>query len=97
MRTTIDLPDELYRSLKARAAVQGTTLRELVVDLIERGLHPTPDRRSARAASVALPVAIPATGVPFAALTNAELAQIEAEEDLEHLERSPGHERLGRP
>ncbi|MBI3926759.1 MAG: ribbon-helix-helix protein, CopG family [Armatimonadetes bacterium] len=30
MRTTIDLPDDLYRTLKARAALNRVTLRELI-------------------------------------------------------------------
>lgn len=33
MRTTLDIPDELYRSLKARAAMQGRTVREVAVNL----------------------------------------------------------------
>lgn len=39
MRTTIDLPDDLYRSLKARAAQSDLSLRELVQGLIEQGLR----------------------------------------------------------
>jgi hypothetical protein len=38
MRTSLDLPDPLFRHLKARAALEGRTLRELVVSLLERGL-----------------------------------------------------------
>ena len=35
MRTTIDLPDALYRRAKIRAAERGTTLRALLVDSLE--------------------------------------------------------------
>jgi hypothetical protein len=35
MRTTIDIPDDLFRRAKAEAALQGVRLR----DLIERGLR----------------------------------------------------------
>jgi plasmid stability protein len=38
MRTSLDLPDPLFRHLKARAALEGRSLRELVVSLLERGL-----------------------------------------------------------
>jgi len=38
MRTTFDLPDELMRHLKVRAATEGRSLRDLVQELIERGL-----------------------------------------------------------
>jgi hypothetical protein len=39
MRTTVDIPDELLKHLKARAALEGRTLRDLVVDLVEKGLN----------------------------------------------------------
>ncbi len=39
MRTTIDIPDELHRELKAKAALQGTSVRNLVIGLIEAELH----------------------------------------------------------
>jgi hypothetical protein len=38
MRTSLDIPDDLFRHLKTRAALEGTTLRELVLGLIARGL-----------------------------------------------------------
>lgn len=38
MRTTIDLPDTLYRQLKARAALEGRPVKVLVGDLLQRGL-----------------------------------------------------------
>ena len=39
MRTTLELPDPLFKHLKARAALEGSTLRDLVVQLVERGLQ----------------------------------------------------------
>jgi hypothetical protein len=39
MRTTIDLPDPLLRHLKSKAALEGTSLKELVSQLIELGLQ----------------------------------------------------------
>lgn len=38
MRTTIDIPDELHRRLKAQAAVEGRTIRELVLEFIQAQL-----------------------------------------------------------
>ena len=32
MRTTVELPDELFRRAKARAALQGCSLKDLVAD-----------------------------------------------------------------
>jgi hypothetical protein len=39
MRTTIDIPDELYRSLKARAALSGLPVQDVVTRLIDLGLR----------------------------------------------------------
>jgi hypothetical protein len=39
MRTTVDLPDELFRQLKARAALLGTTVKELLASYVENGLR----------------------------------------------------------
>jgi hypothetical protein len=38
VKTTIDLPDALYRRLKIRAAESGVTIRHLVIQGIEREL-----------------------------------------------------------
>ncbi len=38
MRTTVDIPDTLYRKLKARAALEGATVKEVVVRLVRREL-----------------------------------------------------------
>jgi hypothetical protein len=47
MRTTLDLPDPLLRQLKARAALEGTTLKELMRTLVERGLRSPPEAAEA--------------------------------------------------
>lgn len=54
MRTTFDLPDELMRHLKARAALEGRSLRDLVLELVERGLKAPP--ASAAPAPMDLPM-----------------------------------------
>lgn len=38
MKATIDIPDELYRQVKARSALQGRAVREVTVELYERWL-----------------------------------------------------------
>lgn len=38
MRTTIDLPDEIYRATKVRAAAQGITLKEYLRSAVEQKL-----------------------------------------------------------
>ena len=81
MRTTIDLPDDLYRALKARAALTGVTLRELVRRLIEQGLgRPAAETRSADHRDPP-PVIVPPRGKPIPAVPRALLRSIEEEED----------------
>jgi hypothetical protein len=36
MRTTIEIPDDLFRKTKATAALRGSTMKELIVRAIER-------------------------------------------------------------
>ncbi len=38
MRTSLDFPDPMFRHLKARAAMEGVSLRDLVLGLITRGM-----------------------------------------------------------
>jgi hypothetical protein len=80
MRTTIDLPDDLYRALKARAGLNGVKLRQLIQRLIEQGLR-SPDGESATGKHRPPPVIIPPSGVPIPAVSRAELARMEEEED----------------
>ena len=35
MRTTVDIPDEIYRAVKVLAAERGVTVRELVLEGLE--------------------------------------------------------------
>ena len=40
MRTTIDLPDPLFKEAKAAAALQGVTLRDVVEEALRQRLQP---------------------------------------------------------
>ncbi len=42
MRTTLDLPEPLFRQLKARAATEGTTIKELLRVAVECQLSTPP-------------------------------------------------------
>jgi hypothetical protein len=87
MRTTLDLPDELFRQLKARAALMGTTVKELLTSYVENGLRQS-SRPAARRRS-ALPVI--ARGRKVVANVTADvMARMEDEEDRAKLRRSFG-------
>jgi len=85
MRTTIDLPEELFREVKIRAAREGSTLKELITECIRSGLQRpsaidgnSPIRRGAP------PVAIRRTPgmAPTAALSNRQLSAILENEEV---------------
>ena len=79
MRTTLDLPDDLLRRAKIAAVERGTTLRGLVGAALERELaaphvkRPEPRRTRFPVFSSQAPATL--------ALTNADMAQLEGEED----------------
>jgi hypothetical protein len=81
MRTTIDLPDDLYRALKARAGLTGVTLRQLVQRLIEQGLRSSPGETVSRKNFGPPPVIIRPQGKPIPALPRAALKRLEEQED----------------
>src|SRR5213075_1777819 len=79
MRTTIELPDGLYRTLKARAGLSGTTVREVIHRLIEKGLRAPAESPPSVAKHAPPPVIIAPRGLPIPALSREELRRIEEE------------------
>lgn len=82
MRTTFDLPEDLYRRLKARAALSGVSMRAMMQRFVEDGLASwsedagrLPERREPP------PVIVAPRGVPIPALTRADLRRIEEADD----------------
>ena len=45
MRTTIDLPDPVFRRLKAAAALNGVSLKEIILRAVEKELQPAPPKK----------------------------------------------------
>ena len=48
MKTTVEIPDELLREWKKRAAEQGTTLKQMWEGLLREALHVPGKRREKR-------------------------------------------------
>lgn len=66
MKTTLDLPDDLFRDVKLRAVAQGRTLRDVVADFLRQGLGQTPVGASPGALPVASSrVEVGADGLPL--------------------------------
>jgi hypothetical protein len=53
MRTTVDIPDPIYRKLKARAAIEGSSVKHLVLQGVEIELG---EQRPKRIRRVKLPI-----------------------------------------
>lgn len=79
MKTTIDLPDDLLRAVKIRAAQQGCTLRELVSEYIASGLATPPGQEQPQRNAVAFPVIPTAADAPLATMTRAQIVAFEHE------------------
>jgi hypothetical protein len=96
MRTTIDLPDALLRQVKARAALDGLKLKDLITRYVAEGLEQgtrvdvgAGDALSARPRRCDLPVMIPARGRRLTALTNGEVQALLDAEDATHAAAAP--------
>ena len=87
MRTTLDLPDELFLEAKTRAVQQRTTLKNLITQFIRSGLRSKTITSSQPARRTLPPVAIRrVSGQPQnPALTNRQLQAILEEEDFHNV------------
>lgn len=91
MRTTLDLPDPLLRSLKIQAAQSGKSLKTLLNELIVRAMAMP---GSAEAGSQALPLELPVlkrlsqTGFDAATAVASDRFDAQLQDDLAKLRRS---------
>jgi hypothetical protein len=81
MRTTLDLPDETFRQLKAEAALRGTKLKDLIAQFIEKGLASRPAAIVPRPPRSPLPQVRPPSGTVHPALSNAEIDSLLSHQD----------------
>ena len=73
MRTTIDIPDATYRELKIKAAVEGTTVRQIVLRGIEVELQA---KEAKPVRKLKLPVIPSSSGPGTLELTNEQIDDI---------------------
>jgi len=77
MRTTLELPDPLFARLKARAASERLTLKQLLRSYVERGLDAPPQgAAAARSAAASLPRLQGPLPIGEAQLSNAGLFEL---------------------
>lgn len=46
MKTTIDVPDDLYRKVKAKSAIQGRRVRDVTVELFQHWVDKKPEKKA---------------------------------------------------
>lgn len=95
MKTTLDLPDPLMRRVKIRAACEGRKFKEIIADLLEKGLDSPPTQTLPESE---LPYKIdPQTGFPMARPLNTPgFVPPTAEESQALIERANEEEDLRR-
>ncbi len=79
MRTTLDLPDDVFRQLKAEAALRGLKLKQLLTDIVRASLSCPPDAGAVRRRSP-LPVIRRSTGHVHPSLSSRQIESILTEE-----------------
>lgn len=101
MKTTLDLPEDLVREVKLRAVMQGRTLKDLVAEVLRRGLEIAPVSRSNDSPASergeidenGLPVIRCQPGAPASRMSLEELLALEqdalAEDDMKRAGLSP--------
>ncbi|HUY81413.1 MAG TPA: hypothetical protein VMU92_06785 [Acidobacteriaceae bacterium] len=56
MRTTVDIPDALYRELKGKAAKEGRSVKEIILRGVEVELRPQTRRTLGSTKRIRLPI-----------------------------------------
>ena len=87
MRTTLDLPDPILRSLKIQAAQSGKSLKALLNELIVRAMA-MPVAPATEATLPVLSRLSQTTFKPASASSNANMADAQLQDDLDKLRRS---------
>jgi hypothetical protein len=88
MRTTLDLPDGLFRQVKAKAALKGTTIKELLTRYVENGLRQPEAPPALREKRSKLPVIKRRSKKTIPNVTPELQAKLDEEEDRAKLRRS---------
>ena len=91
MKTTLDIPDALYREVKIRAARDGVKIKDLVAKTLSAGLHPPNQPASLAKKNKKRSVFPLFTGAGGPLLQNKDLRSLsflDEQDDLERLHRA---------
>jgi hypothetical protein len=76
MRTTLELPDPLFARLKARAASERVTLKQLLHSYVVQGLSAAPEGAGLKRSAATLPRLDGSLAVEDQQLSNAALFEL---------------------
>jgi len=82
MKTTLELPDDLMRAIKVRAAQRDQKLKDVVTDLLRKGLSVEKEPRRTRH-RVKLPLVQGHPAAPGEEMTPERVAEILIEQEAE--------------
>ena len=86
MRTTVDLPDDVFREAKSKAALMGMKFKDYAEALFRQGIVATPETPTRRGRTDPIPVRIPAGRLTLPhGTTNADLFEAIDREDDDRL------------
>lgn len=82
MKMTVDLPDDLMRTVKIRAVRENRKLKDMIAELLRRGLNQEPRMGATARRRVQLPLVQTAHGAsPDEEMTPARIAELLLEEE----------------
>ncbi len=91
MKATLEIPDDLYRAIKTRAASQNRKVKELVADALRSFIEKADrDRQPVGQRASPFPLLRGKAGPLLKILENSLIAQLQEEEDIERLRRASG-------
>jgi hypothetical protein len=89
MKTTLDIPDPLFKQVKARAALDGLKLKDVVTDALSDYLKRP--KQTGTPKPCPFPLVRGKGGRLLKRINNKTIAKLEEEADLERYRRSLGH------
>lgn len=88
MKTTLDLPENLIREMKLRAAREGRKLRDVATEVVQRGLFGPSTRKDSKANRVQFPLVDCDTASPTEELSPSKVAEILTNQEAEWSEEA---------
>ena len=90
MKTTLEIPDGLFKELKAKAAMQGLRMKDVVASALKSYLTHLPLHPKRGSPKCPFPLVRGPGGPLLKEINNQTIAKLDEEEELERYRRSLG-------